>query len=69
MKRTSFMAHLQNGRFKYREDLGRLYLICNDYGYQPIENLIDLVTTNFSNKKIQVSQMKIIYCFYFVFSL
>ncbi|UZO03157.1 uncharacterized protein OCT59_023569 [Rhizophagus irregularis] len=50
MKRTSFMARLQNGRFKYREDLEGLCLTCNDYGYQPIENLIELVNMNFSDK-------------------
>ena len=33
MKQTSFMAHLQNGWFKYRDDLGGLCLICNDYAY------------------------------------
>ncbi|RHZ80994.1 hypothetical protein Glove_130g138 [Diversispora epigaea] len=50
MKRTSFMARLQNGRFKYREDLGGLCLTCNDYGYQPFRDLIELVITNFSNQ-------------------
>ncbi|RHZ84259.1 hypothetical protein Glove_84g140 [Diversispora epigaea] len=48
MKRTSFMSRLQNSRFKYREDLGGLCITCNDYGYQPFENLIELVTKNFS---------------------
>jgi len=55
MKRTSFMARLQNSRFKYREDLGGLCLTCNDYGYQPIENLIELITANLSNKTQKVS--------------
>ena len=50
MKRTSFMTRLQNSRFKYREDLGGLCLTCNNYGYQPFEDLIKLITTNFSNK-------------------
>ncbi|RHZ84344.1 hypothetical protein Glove_83g48 [Diversispora epigaea] len=49
MKRTS-MSRLQNSRFKYRKDLGGLCITCNDYGYQPFENLIELVTRNFSNK-------------------
>ena len=55
MKRTSFMARLQNSHFKYREDLGGLCLTCNDYGYQPLENLIELVTMNISNKILRVS--------------
>jgi hypothetical protein len=55
MKRTSFMARLQNSRFKYREDLGGLCLTCNDYGYQPFENLIELITANLSNKTERVS--------------
>jgi len=53
MKRTSFMSCLQNSRFKYKEDLEGLCITCNDYGYQPFENLIELVTTNFFNNKIQ----------------
>jgi hypothetical protein len=57
MKCTSFMARLQNGRFKYQEDLGGLCLTCNDYGYQPIENLIELVNMNFSDKILRVSQI------------
>jgi hypothetical protein len=59
MKRTSFMSRLQNSRFKYREDLGGLCLTCNDYGYQPFENLIELITTSFSNKTQRVSIIEI----------
>ena len=55
MKRTFFMSRLQNSRFKYREDLGGLCLTCNDYGYQSFENLIELITANFSNKSQRVS--------------
>jgi hypothetical protein len=55
MKRTSFMSRLQNSRFKYRKDLRGLCLTCNDYGYQPFENLIELITTSFSNKIQRVS--------------
>ena len=55
MKRTSFMARMQNSRFKYREDLGGLCLTCNDYGYQPFENLIKLITANVFNKTERVS--------------
>jgi hypothetical protein len=55
MKRTSFIACLQNSRFKYREDLGGLCLTCNDYGYQPFKNLIELITVNIFNKNQKVS--------------
>jgi len=62
MKCTSFMTHLQNNHFKYQEDLEGLCLICNDYRYQPFENLIKLITTNFSNKvqKVSIKYKKII---------
>ncbi|RGB23381.1 hypothetical protein C1646_774582 [Rhizophagus diaphanus] len=53
MKSTSFMVHLQNSQFKYQEDLRGLCLTCNDYEYQPIENLIELVNMNFSDKILQ----------------
>ena len=33
MKRTSFMARLANGPFRYHEDLGGLCIICSKYGY------------------------------------
>ncbi|MDW3630572.1 MAG: hypothetical protein QOK71_03965 [Nitrososphaeraceae archaeon] len=54
MKKTSFMARLADGRFKYREDLGGLCSICNEYGYQIFEDLIILIKSNILNQKIQV---------------
>ena len=65
MKRTSFMAHLQNGRFKYRDDLGGLCPICNDYAYQPFEDLIKLVSNNNMDKKMKVNKIIITYVFLF----
>jgi hypothetical protein len=50
------MARLQNGRFKYRDDLGGLCIICNDYAYQPFEDLINLVSNNITDKKIKVNK-------------
>ncbi|RGB21367.1 hypothetical protein C1646_778234 [Rhizophagus diaphanus] len=47
------MACLQNRRFKYHDDLEGLCLICNDYAYQPFEDLIKLVLNNIMNKKIK----------------
>ena len=58
------MARLQNGRFKYRDDLGGLCIICNDYAYQPFEDLIKLVSNNNMDKKIKVNKITCI--FYFV---
>jgi len=46
IKRTSFMARLAGGRFVYREDLGGLCNICNDYCYEVFDTLIDLVKLN-----------------------
>ena len=64
MKRTSFMARLQNGRFKYHDDLEGLCSICNDYAYQPFEDLIKLVSNNNMNKKMKVNS-NYLYIFYF----
>jgi len=55
MKKTSFMARLENGPFKYREDLGGLCSICNTYGYQIFEDLLALVKSDIMNKNMQVS--------------
>ena len=66
MKRTSFMARLQNGRFKYHDDLGGLCPICNDYAYQPFEDLIKLVSNNNMDKKMKVNKIISNYIFYFV---
>ena len=46
IKRTSFMARLAGGRFVYREDLGGLNNICNDYCYKVFDTLIDIVKLN-----------------------
>jgi hypothetical protein len=55
MKKTSFMARLENGPFKYREDLGGLCSICNTYGYQIFEDLLALVKSDIMDKNMQVS--------------
>ncbi|RHZ54770.1 hypothetical protein Glove_423g82 [Diversispora epigaea] len=43
IKRTSFMARLTNGRYVYHQDLGGLCSICNEYGYEVFDNLINTV--------------------------
>jgi len=46
IKRTSFIARLVGGRFVYRNDLGGLRNICNDYCYEVFDTLINLVKLN-----------------------
>ena len=57
MKRSTFMACLQNGQFKYQEDLGGLCATCNEYGYEIFSNLLELVKTKVKNNQ-QVSEKK-----------
>ena len=54
MKRTSFMARLENSRFVYRDDLGGLCAICNEYGFGVFEDMVELVKEKIGNKNIQV---------------
>ena len=54
MKRTAFMAHLENSRFIYRDDLGRLCLICNEYGFGVFEDMIELIHEKIEGKNAQV---------------
>jgi len=65
MKRISFMALLQNKRFKYHDNLGGLCSICNDYSYQLFKDLIKLVSNNNMDKKMQV-KLNYLYIFYFI---
>jgi hypothetical protein len=46
IKRTSFMARLASGRYVYRQDLGGLCNICNEYCYEVFDVLINLVQSN-----------------------
>ena len=54
MKRTAFMAHLEDSRFIYRDDLGGLCLICNEYGFGVFEDMIELVREKIEGKNAQV---------------
>ena len=47
------MAQLASGRYVYQQDLGRLCNICNDYGYEIFDSLIQLVETNIIQKEIK----------------
>ncbi|RHZ76132.1 hypothetical protein Glove_203g37 [Diversispora epigaea] len=51
IKRTSFMARLTGGRYVYKQDLGGLCNICNDYGYEVFDLLIELIETNIIQKE------------------
>ena len=57
MKRTSFMACLTNGSFRYHENLGGLCIIYSEYDYQTFENLCMLVNIQISNKSVQVNYL------------
>jgi hypothetical protein len=46
IKRTSFMARLASGRYVYRQDLGGLCNICNEYCYEVFNTLINLIQSN-----------------------
>ncbi|RHZ85698.1 hypothetical protein Glove_62g34 [Diversispora epigaea] len=52
MKKTSFMIRLTNAtHLKYRDDLGALCQICNDYGFELFKNLESIVREDISEKK------------------
>jgi hypothetical protein len=46
IKRTSFMGRLASGRYVYRQDLGGLCNICNEYCYEVFDNLINQIRVN-----------------------
>ena len=50
MKRTAFMARLENSRFIYRDDLGGLCLICNEYGFGVFEDMVTIVREKIEKK-------------------
>ena len=54
MKRTAFFDRLHNGPFIYREDLGGLCAICNQYGYEVFYDLSNLVIKEIEDIEKQV---------------
>ena len=51
MKKTSFMGRLANcSNIKYRDDMGGLYLTCNEYGYTLFKSLIAIIHNTFLQK-------------------
>jgi len=63
MSRTTFFLNLQNGRYKYREDLGGLCSICSDYGYNVFEDLNKVITKYINDETLLVIICNII-CLY-----
>jgi hypothetical protein len=50
------MGRLANcNNIKYRDDLGGLYLTCNEYGYIPFESLTAIARNTFLQKEQLVS--------------
>ncbi|CAG8809844.1 22524_t:CDS:2, partial [Gigaspora rosea] len=53
MKRTSFYAHLQGGRYLYRKNLGGLCQTCSKYRYDTFEELGEYIQNNIKDHKVQ----------------
>ena len=49
MQHTSFMTRLEGGRFLYKENLGGLCSICNEYGYEVFTEIEDIVKKEIQN--------------------
>jgi hypothetical protein len=54
MQRTSFMTRLEGGRFLYKENLGGLCSICNEYGYEVFTEIEGVVKKEIHNIYLQV---------------
>jgi len=54
MHRTTFMAQLQEGRYKYHEDLGGLCSICSEYGYEVFAELTKTISQNIEENNCKV---------------
>jgi len=55
IKRTSFMARLANGQYIYRNDLGGLCSICNEYFYEVFDTLTSLIRLNITDQGEKVT--------------
>ncbi|RHZ78758.1 hypothetical protein Glove_156g31 [Diversispora epigaea] len=53
MKRTAFMARIEDGPYKYREDLGGLCSICAEYGYEIFDDLAKIIRLHIENLLVQ----------------
>ena len=57
MKRTSFMARIEDGPYRYREDLEGLCSICAEYGYEVFDNLAKIIKLHIKNHFVQVCSL------------
>ncbi|RIB15734.1 hypothetical protein C2G38_2191755 [Gigaspora rosea] len=57
IKRTAFIAQLENGRYVYRKDLSGLCNICNNYGYMIFDELLVLIKANIHEQELQVEKV------------
>ena len=54
MQRTAFMSRLQGGRYIYKENMGGLCSICNEYGYEVFSEIEDTLKKDIENIHLQV---------------
>ena len=54
MKRTAFMAQIEDSSYRYREDLEGLYSICTEYGYKVFDDLAKIIRLHIENLLVRV---------------
>jgi hypothetical protein len=57
MKRTAFMGRIEDGPYRYREDLGGLCSICAEYGYEVFDDLAKIIRLHIENLSVQVCNL------------
>lgn len=51
MRCTAFMSRLESGQFLYRDNLGGLCIICNEYGYEIFSEITKLIENYVNNSE------------------
>ena len=70
MQRTAFMNRLHGSRYIFKENMGGLCSICNEYGYQIFSEIEDFMKKNIENIYLQVlHRISIKYTVYLLFML
>jgi hypothetical protein len=54
MRCTAFMTQLEGGQFLYKDNLGGLCSICNEYGYEVFSEITKLIENQVGNNVIKV---------------
>jgi hypothetical protein len=67
MKRTAFMARIEDDPYKYRKDLGGLCSICAEYEYEVFDDLAKIIRLHVENPLVQVYNLY--NCLHFLFSI